>query len=232
MQGVGVHFFARSSFEIGIKSENDFASIFISYARLVEPPNRSSLWRDRVPWVRYNYYDYSINCGEEYVPYIADQKYWCGVCGDPLNGAQSHLYGGNYVRRYIISRKYPKGYKFISVTVETNVRQGLFEFFICPHEFSSVAVNHSCFENHRLKIKGFGDVYYVINPGVHKLRLVIPTDFRCNHCVLKWRFLTANYSRYCYSHPVRRMCIHPEEYINCANIAIGTNWTSSSLKHL
>ncbi|KAK6191737.1 hypothetical protein SNE40_003343 [Patella caerulea] len=190
------------------------------YARLVEPPNRSSLWRENFPFSRFNLNDTNLNCGGEQVPYIRGLTEWCGACGDPLYGGQSHLFGGNYVRRYTVTRQYKKGAQYIDVRVDTDFQGGLFEFRICPHEYSSFPVTKDCFDAGLLEIKGFGYRYYVMAAGYHDLELVIPTYFSCNHCVLQWRYLTANYSKDCQSLPLRRMCVLPEEYYNCADIAI------------
>ncbi|XP_046584440.1 uncharacterized protein LOC124291499 [Haliotis rubra] len=137
--------------------------------RMVDPPNRSSLWR----------YGYQL----------------------PINRNDSDLTCGANLTLFL---------------------GGYFEFSVCPHNFLDEAVTQECFSDYQLSIVGHGRRYYPRQIGLHQVKLVIPQDLTCRHCVLQWRWVTDQYLLAdCTSYLIPpRICYAPNEIRNCADIAI------------
>lgn len=69
------------------------------HGRLMKPASRSTLWRvpefgNLIPTPIPNYDDNQLYCGG--IHQVDDPGSNCGVCGDPLNGAQENAKGGRY----------------------------------------------------------------------------------------------------------------------------------------
>ncbi|XP_041347978.1 uncharacterized protein LOC121367712 isoform X2 [Gigantopelta aegis] len=197
--------------------------------RLVDPPNRSSLWREGYP-LPININDSDVNCGGDRLPYLPFdlEGGWCGVCGDAIFEPRDHELGGLYVPQYIVTRRYSANSKYINVAVLVeNFLGGYFEFSICAQKSRSEKVSQECFDEQRLRIAGYGTNYFPLRTGLHRLMLVIPTLLRCQHCVLQWRWITAVFPR-----SDCRNCGRHLEYVNCADITIRPSYNHRIIERL
>ncbi|KAH9509720.1 hypothetical protein Btru_044334 [Bulinus truncatus] len=102
----------------------------LSRARLIEPPMRSSYWREGVPDASVNFYDELLNCGGfEYMWGQAKGK--CGACGDRALGITENEYPGKY--SHVLPQRVYRSGSEINVTVYTTANLlGYFYFRLCP----------------------------------------------------------------------------------------------------
>ncbi|KAK7506124.1 hypothetical protein BaRGS_00002846, partial [Batillaria attramentaria] len=163
--------------------------------RLVDPPNRSSLWRQRVRGAPINTRDNQLNCGASWMPIAPSDRdeQSCGVCGDSSVGPQDHVLGGRYVTFPLrVSRDYTAtGSLAVSFFLNHTVVPGLDKvtFHLCPLTRRFTDVTWDCFaDSPAVTLYGWGDEYYPSRPGMHRVYLQLPATFTCNHCVLQWRW--------------------------------------------
>ncbi|PVD31638.1 hypothetical protein C0Q70_07055 [Pomacea canaliculata] len=206
--------------------------------RLVEPPNRSSVWRQGRTGAMVNLNDDQLNCGAETMPvmFMEGDEPVCGVCGDALFGPQDNLIGGRYVSFPTrVTRYYDASLSnIIPVTFFLNqtVIPGLdtVTFGLCHIINRMHDVTWECVEDSRLHIEMWGNTYYPGHSGMHSVVLRIPPHVTCSHCVLQWHWKTSVVAdrAYCQSHPLLRVCYSPVEYINCADITISRSSAARS----
>ncbi|KAL5019657.1 hypothetical protein ScPMuIL_002549 [Solemya velum] len=210
--------------------------------RMIEPPQRSSLWRfyDSAP---INYDDHSLNCGG-YWRHMFVNRGRCGVCGDSWDTRRPrpNEAGGKYATGFI-PRTYFAADRFIDVKLEvTSSIGGYFEFRLCPNNDVNKPVTQGCLDRGLLKIKGHGYRYYIprFPYGLcrHQLKLKIPRNMACSQCVLQWKWHGSHYWGPCHyglrygfgyefdDDDYYTGCGAQEEYYNCADIRIiGENTT-------
>ncbi|KAK6958984.1 hypothetical protein BgiMline_036453 [Biomphalaria glabrata] len=161
-------------------------------ARLVEPPMRSSYWREGVADASVNDYDEQLNCGGfEYM--WGPGKGQCGACGDRVFGIKENEYPGKYSNAPA-QRAYRSG-KEINVTVYTSGNLlGYFFFRICPFRDGPNLLDlDTCFTSRSpLVINETGSTRYYPGSlkGFHDLHLIIPANLSCQHCILQWNYIT------------------------------------------
>ncbi|KAK3580531.1 hypothetical protein CHS0354_009485 [Potamilus streckersoni] len=190
-----------------------------SRGRMMEPVQRSSLWRRGFDAL-VNSDDDALNCGGKWRQQH-DNKGKCGVCGDPYDIIlRDHEAGGKYASG-IISNRYTTNDTSILVVIDiTNFLGGFFEFRICPHNSFKTPVKQACLDRHQLKIEGNMYRYYPSRRGPHHLRVELPKGMSCIQCVLQWKWHTGKDWGICPDGIGRIGCGPQEEYVNCADIAI------------
>ncbi|XP_013416594.1 uncharacterized protein LOC106178101 [Lingula anatina] len=196
---------------------NALPSVF-GHGRLIEPPSRSSLWRfqEFVDLVTPNYNDNELFCGGVFRQYQRNGGK-CGVCGDPWDepSPRANENGGIYDFG-ITSRYYKKGQVFTTEVDLTANHKGWFEFRICPNDDPSVQVTHECLDQHLLQLADGSGTRWEVNTDENKvfeLRLRLPSDLLCNHCVFQWKYHTGN----------SWGTDDQEEFYGCADIQISEN---------
>ncbi|XP_050389595.1 uncharacterized protein LOC126808711 [Patella vulgata] len=191
-------------------------------ARLVEPPMRSSLWREGISNVHINYDDNHVNCGGFDYQWKTAQGS-CGACGDPLYGPYKHVYPGKHATG-IALRHISKG-DVLNVTVFVDMNQmGYFQFNFCPQtDLYSFVDLGLCFSKNPLTVWETNSSRYYVGSagGLLSLHLILPDALQCENCVLQWVYVTGyrtgNDIQSC------RECLGcgPQEtYINCADFAV------------
>ncbi|KAK3092918.1 hypothetical protein FSP39_008856 [Pinctada imbricata] len=137
-------------------------------ALMIEPPQRSSLWRFRFG-TPINIEDNQQNCGGYEVQWTQNEGK-CGVCGDPYTGPLTHDDNGIYASG-IVSRSFIQG-GFVNVTVEilSNLL-GYFEFRLCPRNSTDQKLTQECFDKHTLWIEESWDTRYFVGSrgGIYDL---------------------------------------------------------------
>ncbi|XP_076086507.1 uncharacterized protein LOC143057150 isoform X2 [Mytilus galloprovincialis] len=181
------------------------------HGRMIEPPQRSSLWRV-YPGQGFepNYSDHGLFCGglsRQY--YQNDGK--CGTCGDPYDGERKNEAGGIYATGFI-ARRYEKG-QDIEVEIQLTANHlGSFVFKICPNNDVTTQVSQECLDQNVLELAGQpGVTRYEPGSvvGSHYVKLALPADMTCEQCVLQWHYTAGNNHN------------GPQEtFINCADVAI------------
>ncbi|KAL4221734.1 hypothetical protein ACF0H5_019989 [Mactra antiquata] len=164
------------------------------HGRLWEPPSRSSMWR-RGYNTSVNINDNELSCGGFTNQWIAYGGL-CGVCGDPYQqNPRDNENGGKYASG-LITRIYPIGRNIDVVIGLTANHEGYFEFRLCPVHETTIIETQACMERHPLRIVNGdenGSKFYIKDPTVTgdiHLQLELPSNFKCQHCVLRWRYRT------------------------------------------
>ncbi|XP_056009101.1 uncharacterized protein LOC125663750 [Ostrea edulis] len=185
-----------------------------AHGRLMKPCQRASLFRcydDRnfPP----NYDDMSLFCG-------GAQTQWnvnggkCGICGDAYNGARRHEAGGKYATGFI-TETYRQGQEIDATVKLTAAHGGKFFFKICKQTNVNIEVTQECLDKSQLKVVQNGELkdYYTVTevgfPSID-MKLKLPDDLTCEHCVFQWWYTTGNSWR----------STTPETFVNCADVKI------------
>ncbi|CAF1371586.1 unnamed protein product [Adineta steineri] len=203
-----------------------------SHGRLLEPPQRGSMWRFGFE-VPANYNDMSNYCGGKEYQWNT-QNGRCGLCGDPFQGPLDHEDGGIYATG-IIGRTYESG-EMINTTIDITANHfGYFEFRLCPlnmgHSRRPRRLTQHCLDEYLLKIgpsdsKSNGDDTRYYLPHGNKSYFYVPIELpaeitSCQHCVLQWKYHAGNTWG---KDQKGRKCLgcadQQEEFYNCADIAI------------
>uniref|UniRef100_A0A8W8P1H4 Chitin-binding type-4 domain-containing protein n=1 Tax=Magallana gigas TaxID=29159 RepID=A0A8W8P1H4_MAGGI len=215
----------------------------ITQVTLIDPPGRSTLWRQGFNSA-VNHHDDQLFCGG-YRNFVRNGGK-CGVCGDPYQGPLENEAGGKYAIG-IISKHYDGTAKYINVTIEQTVfKKGYYEFRICPNNDVNNRVKQECLDQYLLQIYSmeyfpFDDgkptdsfslipgntQYFPEGRGIHNLRLGIPDKLTCTQCVLQWKYITGNHWGTSENRTSCYGCGFQETFINCADISIG-NLTESN----
>ncbi|XP_046357282.2 uncharacterized protein LOC124135775 isoform X2 [Haliotis rufescens] len=193
------------------------AAVISGHGRMIEPPNRGSLWRVGYN-VAKNYDDNALNCGGYQVQWLLNAGR-CGHCGDAYRGPREHERGGKYASD-VISRKYTSG-QVIDVTIDITANHGgYFQFYLC----SQPRLSEACFREHPLYVVGEGykhKLRTLRSPLFEKVQLQLPRGTSCDHCVLQWRWNCAqSYGMDWETGIYCKGCGQQEQFWNCADIAI------------
>ncbi|BFZ14110.1 hypothetical protein BsWGS_17149 [Bradybaena similaris] len=209
-------------------------------ARMVEPPMRSSYWRQDISRegisAPVNINDELLNCGG--FDYQWKQRNGaCGACGDKSGGIRENEYPGKYSQfppqRTYITRRNLAGvgdsdrYNVINVTIYVTANQlGYFYFRLCPYRDGPSLPYidlEECFNSgNNLVVKDINATRYHpgSNSGYHDLHLEIPANVSCQHCILQWTYVTGyREGKNGQCNPCLG-CGPQEQYVNCADIQI------------
>jgi len=197
-----------------------YIALVHSHGRMMKPPNRSSIWR--VPEFSgqnppANYDDNALYCGGTHQ--ADDPGSNCGVCGDPAGqpSPKDNEIGGRWYRGIIVAT-YSAG-ATIDVEVELTVaHMGNMEWRLCTNTGS--ASSQSCFNQNVLRLASGGTKYPVSGSGMHRIRVVLPSGVRCNHCVLQWNYRAGNTWGYCPNGSGASGCGPQETFRGCSDIRI------------
>ncbi|XP_026733298.1 uncharacterized protein LOC113497784 [Trichoplusia ni] len=187
------------------------------HGRVVEPPNRASIWRYGYDSPA-NYDDDGLNCGGFYTQWsINDGR--CGVCGDAYNtpSPRPHELGGKYGKGYIVATYAP------GEVITTNVyisayHMGFWEFRICTDPYDNT---QECFDQHLVELEDGETKYYPKDGSAYyEVKYRLPTDLVCDHCVLQWKYTAGNNWGFCEDGTQGLGCGHQENFFTCSDIAI------------
>ncbi|KAK3581704.1 hypothetical protein CHS0354_031103 [Potamilus streckersoni] len=192
--------------------------------RLLEPPGRASLWRFGFD-SPINPDDNLLNCGGP-LHHWSKNGGKCGVCGDPWDAKpRNHEMGGKFARGLI-----PRSYiseSVIDVVVELMIASGgYFEFRLCPNNDTSEPVTSECLSRHLLSVDDKDNYqYHDLKAGFNVLQIRLPKDITCTHCVLQWKYRTAEHYGCDKTENGQQKCCFgcgeiQTEYYGCADLAI------------
>lgn len=189
-----------------------------SHARLMDPESRSSRWRFNSS-APIDYNDNGGNCGGYGNQWIKN-KGRCGVCGDDFSSPvpRSHELGGKYGEGVVV-KKYFKAEKIdVSVFVTANHR-GYFKFDMCNLDLLEKE-DEECFSP--LDVDDMGKKKRIESSafGWYNTTVIIPSDLRCKHCVLRWIYVAGNNWGKCKNDDSRIGCGPQEEFRACSDIAL------------
>ncbi|RZB84929.1 uncharacterized protein BDFB_010861 [Asbolus verrucosus] len=191
------------------------------HGMMLEPPNRSSLWRfDSSAPV--NYDDNQNFCGGLSVQWNTFGGK-CGVCGDkydtphPQDNENTGKYGqGKVVRQYSAG-----SVADVQIVLTTN-HLGYFNFSLCVlQDATAPESGEDCFQPVTL---GNGAIQYDVVSTAKNLtidtQVKLPDGLKCDRCVLRWHYNTGNNWGECDDGTWDVGCGPQETFRSCADIAI------------
>ncbi|KAG8199107.1 hypothetical protein JTE90_016244 [Oedothorax gibbosus] len=192
------------------------------HARLMEPPSRSSMWRNGYETPT-NYDDNGLYCGGFQVQWQRNSGK-CGICGDPYDmpHPRDNEAGGKYGRG-IISKTYTSGQVIEAIVDVTTNHRGYFEFKICPNNNVKKEASQECLDKHVLRLAKGGTKYYITDykrSGDFAVLLHLPKGLTCSQCVFQWTYVAGNNWGVCDDGNSRLGCGPQETFRGCADIAI------------
>ncbi|ESO98059.1 hypothetical protein LOTGIDRAFT_226726 [Lottia gigantea] len=190
-------------------------------AKLIDPPNRSSMWRYGFD-VPVNKQDGYLNCGGIVVSTLQNNQGRCGICGDNFSAQKENEYGGKYGTGFI-GKNYTQG-ETVPFTVQFVLgRPGNFQFRICKLESKMQEATQECLNRTTLATADGATKLKIASSPRNKnvtFDIVLPTDLNCERCVLQWTYTTSvvygcdKQNNCCFG------CGIQERYVNCADIRI------------
>jgi len=192
------------------------------HGMMLDPINRSSAWRKGFP-VEPNYTDNEHFCGGRTIHHMKNGGK-CGECGDnyALPRPRPNENGGIYGTGVIV-QKYKAG-STIDVSVRlTASHMGHFEFSLCPLKTEKELETDKCFEQHRLPLadgSGYNFPIRTYGSKDYVVKLVLPKDVTCKHCVLRWHYRTGNSWGTCEDGKQGMGCGPQETFRSCADVSI------------
>ncbi|XP_014214839.1 uncharacterized protein LOC106644011 [Copidosoma floridanum] len=192
-----------------------------AHGSLRDPPSRSSAWREKQFMFKFkpNFDDNQLYCGGKSKK--NDGK--CGPCGDNWNKTKprDNENGGKYGRGIIV-RNYHSG-QLIDIKVHISANHlGYFEFSLCPLKSPKAIETEKCFDAHPIYLAN-GHRRYPLKSGVYgivNVQAVLPKNFKCPHCVLRWHYHTGNDWGICENGIGRLGCGPQETFRGCADVSI------------
>ncbi|OXA56335.1 uncharacterized protein LOC110848803 [Folsomia candida] len=198
------------------------------HGRMMEPPNRSSIWR-RVEYEELhppiNYNDNELFCGGFIIQYEHNDGK-CGECGDSFNSTKprENEHGGFYGKG-IITKTYTRGQEIVILVELTFGHMGYFEFRVCNLD-NDQSESEACFEQNLLQLSNGSPTiptrYPIPTSGVgwYNIKASLPTNLVCFHCVLQWHYYAGNSWGECEDGTYAIGCGPQETFRGCADIAI------------
>lgn len=193
---------------------------------VLDPPQRSSIWRVHPSWgTPVNYDDNQLFCGGASVQRQVNGGK-CGICGDAYDAPdpRPNEVGGQYFTGVIVE-SYTQG-QIIDVTVKLTANHlGYFIFKLCPSTDAKKEVEQGCLDSNVLQVvdsagNPIGTKFYIDSTVNNKhVRLQLPKNMACPHCVLQWTYNTGN-SWGCDSTGCCVGCGPQENFVNCVDIRI------------
>ncbi|XP_047032400.1 uncharacterized protein LOC124639190 [Helicoverpa zea] len=187
------------------------------HGRLMDPPNRGSIWRFGYNSPA-NYDDDGLNCGGFYHQWSVNGGK-CGVCGDPYDSPQprAHELGGTYGKGYIVATYAPGDVITTNVYISA-YHMGFWEFRICLDPYDNT---QECFDQILLELEDGGTKYYPKEgSGTYEVNYRIPSNIVCEHCVLQWKYTAGNNWGVCENGTQGLGCGNQENFFSCSDIAI------------
>ena len=110
--------------------------------------------------------------------------------------------------------------------IEVNVQLtashlGQFEFAICPLKDSDQLETEECFDAHKVELASGGYKYTKVDTSRdYKIKLRLPKDLTCDHCVFRWHYRTGNNWGNCRNGTGAMGCGNQETFRTCSDIKI------------
>lgn len=160
-----------------------------SHGRLLNPPARSSCWREFPGKCSTEYTDNQMNCGGFWQQHSVNGGK-CSVCGEDwsLRNKMFERPAGSKYTGFKV-RNYQQG-QTVDVTVEITANHlGWFEFRVCNVDDRTGDADQSCLDKNLLADRN-GVTRFQIGSrlGMFTYQLVLPKSLRCNHCVFQWKY--------------------------------------------
>nr|QSC42439.1 lytic polysaccharide monooxygenase D [Coptotermes gestroi] len=190
------------------------------HAQLMDPVNRSSMWRKGYNTPE-NFEDTQLFCGGFKVQwYENDGK--CGECGDDyaLKRPRPNENGGIFGTGIIVA-KYPAGSTITTLTNVTANHLGRLEFRLCPLKLKDELETEECFAKYPLKLADGSSSHRLVADVIGDVLVdVVLPDIKCEQCVLQWTYITGNSWGYCGDGTGALGCGPQETFRGCSDISL------------
>ncbi|CAF0918643.1 unnamed protein product [Adineta ricciae] len=121
----------------------------------------------------------------------------CGICGEPYDRAAKLFEKGGRLYLGKVVQTYAQGQQIeVKVKLSAN-HQGYFEFRLCSVDNNPDAdATQECLDNHLLTVidsnsTKHSDIYRH-GSGMITVRVQLPSNLACQHCVFQWKYTTGN----------------------------------------
>ncbi|KAK4302898.1 hypothetical protein Pmani_025040 [Petrolisthes manimaculis] len=171
-----------------------------------------------------HYNDHQLYCGGFSRQWVQN-KGRCGECGDAwdLPRPRPQEAGGHWGTG-LLSRVYQRGQVLTATIHLTANHLGWFEFRLCATNDPLRYAKQRCLNKHVLDLVDHPGTRYQIehgNTGLFRVRLHLPPDLTCSHCVIQWHYTTGNHWGRCRGVSEGRNGCGPQEvFRGCSDIAI------------
>ncbi|KAJ8664866.1 hypothetical protein QAD02_006528 [Eretmocerus hayati] len=191
------------------------------YGRVLNPVHRGSAWRKGID-APVNYEDNMNNCGG-YTELHEKNNGTCGPCGDDFANSvpRDNENGGKYGTGIIVKLYEMNQVIDIEVDLTANLG-GHFEFSICDlYQLDTPYEYENCFkplllEDGRSKFE-LPDASTV---GIYTIKVQLPQNLVCVHCVLRWQYVAANNWGICPNGTGKLGCGPQEMFRTCSDISV------------
>ncbi|XP_046345904.2 uncharacterized protein LOC124126503 [Haliotis rufescens] len=200
--------------------------VVASHGYLLEPPQRSSMWRVGFG-TPVNYNDMELNCGGKQRQHQMNGGR-CGICGDAYDSIiRDNEVGGKYANGIIV-RSYRVGSDITATVRLTTYHKGYFEFRLCPDPSTSGYGVQDCLNRFLMPVRMLGsgeggkERFF---PGAgnsdYVLQVSLPPGVTCNTCLFQWRYVTGkDWGRDPEAEDGCVGCGPQEWFVNCADVNI------------
>ncbi|XP_018328442.1 uncharacterized protein LOC108739172 [Agrilus planipennis] len=199
-----------------------FCAVFFDsvqgHGLLIDPPNRSSLWRF-FSYLPVNYNDNQNFCGGFGVQWYQNEGK-CGVCGDnyadpqPRNNENTGTYGNG-----VVTAQYLAG-SILNVTVLLTANHlGYFTYSICALKDPNAHEPEECFVDLPL-IDGTYKHSVDSEVNIYVNQIQLPANLTCDRCVLRWHYNTGNSWGFCNNGTSGIGCGPQEVFRSCSDISV------------
>jgi len=189
-----------------------------SHGRLMNPVNRSSVWR--VPQFAgqnppTNWNDNEIWCGAAHQTDNPGTN--CGVCGDPLNQGvpRPNERGGSWDRG-IIAATYNRGQNILIETELTQSHLGFIEYRLSCGAETQAALNQNLLQ----RADGGGSRITVTGTGWYRFQFRLPANVNGARCTIQMNYRAGNNWGWCPDGSGALGCGPQETFRQCADVRI------------
>ena len=190
------------------------------HGRVVDPPARNSVWRyDKTESYPKDYDDDMLNCGGFGTQWDSINNGRCGVCGDEWNNKNPQtIYPGTYYTGRIV-KTYKRGQVFTLKLQITANHKGHHTFRVGKIGTPPMTLGKL---THTLQLADGSGTKWPTPPGtkVFDIKLKLPEDLTCDHCVLQWYWRAGNNWGCDNTGCGNGKNEEQETFVNCVDIAI------------
>jgi len=154
----------------------------------------------------------------------------CSICGEPYDRVNKVFEKGGAMYTGKIVKTYNQGQQIDVTVVLTANHKGYFEFRLCSLDSTpNSEATQACLDRRVLKLAGSDSTKYrdvdKFGSQAITVRLQLPSDVACRHCVFQWRYTTGNNWG---TDPITGqsgigMGIENETFMGCSDISIVEN---------
>ncbi|KAL5274199.1 hypothetical protein ACFFRR_000770 [Megaselia abdita] len=189
------------------------------HGMVMDPVNRASRWRFNSSAPQ-DWTDNEGYCGGISIHHNTNGGK-CGLCGDNYADPKprAHELGGVFGEGVIVASYNAGNTVPIEVKLSAN-HMGSFHFHLCNIDANQIE-SEDCFDTYPIEFEN-GSTTYPVSQGLNlfKINVRLPAGVQCDHCVLRWTYVTGNGWGICEDGKGALGCGPQETFKGCSDIAI------------